>query len=118
MNPTMRNPIPASEDPNGGKVIRSAAPDLSERARDQQISLAAEAASMGFWFRDFDQEEFWACDQWRALLGFTSSETLSIDRFLQRLHPDDRESTLQALENAYQGDGTYHTEHRVVLPDG
>jgi signal transduction histidine kinase len=43
---------------------------------------------------------------------------LNLDKFLQRLHPNDRETTLQALENAYQGDGSYHTEHRVLLPDG
>ena len=88
------------------------------RARDQQISLAAEAANIGFWSRDFEREDFWASDKWRALFGFTSSETLNLDKFLQRLHPNDRETTLQALENAYQGDGSYQTEHRVLLPDG
>ena len=88
------------------------------RARDQQISLAAEAANIGFWSRDFEQDDFWASNKWRALFGFTSSETLNLDKFLQRLHPNDRETTLQALENAYQGDGSYQTEHRVLLPDG
>src|SRR5271154_5448579 len=88
------------------------------RARDQQISLAAEAANIGFWSRDFEREDFWASDKWRALFGFTSSENLNLDKFLQRLHPDDREPTLEALANAYQGDGSYQTEHRVLLPDG
>ena len=88
------------------------------RARDRQISLAADAANIGFWSRDFEREEFWASDKWRALFGFTSSETLNLDKFLQRLHPNDRETTLQALENAYHGDGSYQTEHRVLLPDG
>jgi two-component system, LuxR family, sensor kinase FixL len=88
------------------------------RAKDQQITLAAEAANMGFWFRDFAREDFWACNQWRSLFGFTSSEALYMDNFLQRLHPNDRETTLQALESAYQGDGSYQTEHRVVLPGG
>jgi two-component system, LuxR family, sensor kinase FixL len=88
------------------------------RTRDQQISLAAEAAKMGFWFRDFGREDFWASEQWRALFGFTSSETLQMDNFFQRLHPSDREPTRQALEDAYRGDGSYQSEHRVVLPDG
>jgi PAS domain S-box-containing protein len=88
------------------------------RARDQQISMAAETANIGFWSRDFEREDFWASDKWRALFGFTSSEPLHLDKFLQRLHPNDRETTLQALANAYQGDGSYETEHRVVLPDG
>jgi two-component system sensor kinase FixL len=88
------------------------------QAKDQQITLAAEAANMGFWSRDFAREDFWASAQWRTLFGFTSSEALYMDNFLQRLHPNDRETTLQALERAYQGDGSYQTEHRVVLPDG
>jgi two-component system, LuxR family, sensor kinase FixL len=88
------------------------------RTRDQQISLAAEAANMGFWFRDFGREDFWACDQWRALFGFASSETLLMDNFFERLHPNDREPTRQALEEACRGDGNYQSEHRVLLPDG
>jgi two-component system sensor kinase FixL len=88
------------------------------QAKDQQITLAAEAANMGFWSRDFAREDFWASTQWRTLFGFTSSEALYMDTFLQRLHPNDRETTLQALQRAYQGDGSYQTEHRVVLPDG
>jgi two-component system, LuxR family, sensor kinase FixL len=92
--------------------------DHSLRERDQQISLAAEAANMGFWFRDFDREDFWASDRWRALFGFTSTEPLYVEEFLGRLHPDDREPTREALERAYLGDGSYQTEHRVLLPDG
>jgi two-component system, LuxR family, sensor kinase FixL len=99
-------------------ALRSAKPDRAVRALDQHLALAAEAAKMGFWSRDFDREEFWASDQWRALFGFTSSETLHIEKFFQRLHPNDREATRQALENAYHGDGSYQTEHSVLLPDG
>jgi PAS domain S-box-containing protein len=100
-------------------------PDLSAAKRDrsapifeQHISVAAEAANMGFWFRDFDRDDFWASEEWRALFGFTSSETLHIEKFFQRLHPNDRETTRQALEAAFQGDGSYQTEHSVLLPDG
>jgi two-component system sensor kinase FixL len=88
------------------------------QAKDQQITLAAEAAKMGFWSRDFAREDFWASTQWRILFGFKDSEALYMDNFLQRLHPNDRQTTLQALQNAFQGDGSYQTEHRVVMPDG
>jgi two-component system sensor kinase FixL len=101
-----------------GEVLRAAQLGRDLRARDQQISLAADAANLGFWFRDFAREDFGATEQWRTLFGFTSSETLYMDKFLQRLHPGDRESTRQALENVCQGDGNYQAEHRVILPDG
>jgi two-component system, LuxR family, sensor kinase FixL len=95
-----------------------AQPDRSVQVINQYMTLAAEAANIGFWCRDYDREEFWASDRWRALFGFTSSESLHIEKFFQCLHPNDRESTRQALEDAYQGDGTYQTEHSVLLPDG
>jgi two-component system sensor kinase FixL len=97
---------------------RVASLDRSARTSDQHIALAAQAANMGFWIRDYDREDFWASDQWRALFGFTSSETLHLEKFFQRLHPNDREPTRQALENAFKGDGSYQTEHSVLLPDG
>jgi PAS domain S-box-containing protein len=105
-------------DARSDNALRATKMDRDLRARDLQISLAAEAANMGFWFRDFERDDFWACEQWRALFGFSSSEDLNIDKFFGRLHPNDREETRQALEKAYQGDGRYQTEHRVILPDG
>src|SRR5277367_236992 len=108
-----RQPVPPSNRRSGAfpgnddfrdpdDALRTVKLDRALRARDRQISLAAEAANIGFWSRDFEREDFWASDKWRALLGFTSTETLYLEKFFQRLHPNDRESTRQALENAYQ----------------
>jgi two-component system sensor kinase FixL len=118
-NDRRKEEFPRNEDLRyPGDALRATKPDRSLLALDQQLSLAAEAANMGFWIRDFDREEFWASDQWRALFGFKSSEPLTVEKFFERLHPNDRETTRQALENAYQGDGSYQTEHSVLLPDG
>jgi PAS domain S-box-containing protein len=108
-NANLRNSVDAS---STAKLRRS------ERILGQHISVAAEAANMGFWFRDFGRDDFWASERWRTLFGFTSSETLHLEKFFQRLHPNDRETTRLALEAAYKGDGRYQTEHSVVLPDG
>jgi two-component system sensor kinase FixL len=102
----------------GGEALRAARLAGDLRARDQQMTFAAEAASLGFWFREFAGDEFWGSDQWRVLFGFTRSEQVGLDTFLQRLHPDDREITRQTLNNAYQGDGRYDIEYRVLLPNG
>jgi len=118
-NNRRKREVPRNEDLRGpDDALRATTLNGSEPALDQHISVAAEAANMGFWFKDYDREEFWASDQWRALFGFTSSETLHIEKFFQRLHPNDRETTRRALEAAYHGDGSYQTEHSVLLPDG
>ncbi len=88
------------------------------QASEQQMSLAAQAARLGFWILQYPRYEVWATEQMRALFGFTKSERLQLEDFIQRMHPDDRETTQQTLMQAAQGDGKYHMEHRVLLPNG
>jgi two-component system, LuxR family, sensor kinase FixL len=88
------------------------------RESESRMILAAEAANLGIWVRDLTRKEIWATDNWRALFGFSKAEPLSLDDFLHRLHPDERETVLQELARAIEGDGRYQMEHRLVLPDG
>ncbi len=99
-------------------ALRAAQLTRELRASEQRMTLAAEAANLGVWFREFARNEIWASDQWRAMFGFAKSERLELDRVLQRLHPDDREVVRQAMAKATAGDGDYETEYRVLLPDG
>ena len=39
-------------------------------------------------------------------------------RFLQRLHPEDRDAVSEALTKARKAGGSYEKEYRIVLPDG
>ena len=87
-------------------------------ASEQRIALAAGAANLGFWSRDFKRDEIWVTEQWRSMFGFTKSEPLQIDDFLHRLHPDDREIMRPSLVKWAQGDGSFHIEYRVQMPDG
>jgi len=102
----------------GGDTLRAAQLARDLRASEQQTALAAEAANLGFWFWELAQNQIWASQQWRALFGFSKSERLHLEDFLQRLHPDDREITRQTLAKASQGDGRHEMEYRVLLPDG
>jgi PAS domain S-box-containing protein len=73
---------------------------LAERAlreSEQRMSLAADAANLGIWIRDL----------W-----------LDMHRFLQRLHPEDRDAVSKVLTNARETGVSYEKEHRIVLPDG
>jgi PAS domain S-box-containing protein len=88
------------------------------RESEQQMTLATEATNLGVWVRDLAQNEIWASHQWRALFGFAPAERLDLEKFFQRLHPDDREAIRQTLAGANIGDGNYETDYRVVLPDG
>ena len=102
----------------GGEALRARQLALALQASEQQISHAAQAARLGFWILRYARNEVWATDQMRTLFGFTKSERLRLEDFIQRLHPDDRDVAQRMLAQAAQGDGKYRVEHRVVLPDG
>ena len=81
-------------------VLRAAQLGRELRESEQQMALATEAANLGVWVRDLTRNKIWASDKWRALFGFAPTERLDLDKFLQRLHPDDREIFVQAVAKA------------------
>jgi two-component system, LuxR family, sensor kinase FixL len=102
----------------GGEALRAMQLGRDLRASEERMTLAAEAANLGVWIREFASNEVWATDQWRTLFGFAKTEHLHHDTFLQRLHPQDRNITESAMAKATQGDGRYLSEYRILLPDG
>ena len=86
-----------------------------------------EALGSGAWKLQYNADgEMTACkwsDTMRRMLGFTSTEDFP-DRFsswMDRLHPEDKERTMQAYRNAvedYEGKTIYDTEYRVQAKDG
>jgi PAS domain S-box-containing protein len=82
------------------------------------MELAASAAELGMWMWDIVRNEIWITDKGRALFGFAPSEKLDFVRFRSRVHPDDRESVLRAVENSLRTGAEYRCEYRVLLPDG
>jgi PAS domain-containing protein len=74
--------------------------ERSLRESEQRMSLAADAANLGIWIRDFVGDEIWATEKWRELFGFEKSDRLDMQCFLQRLHPADREPVRQLLASA------------------
>jgi two-component system, LuxR family, sensor kinase FixL len=84
----------------------------------QRMALATQAAKLGIWVRDLVRNEVWATEEWRALLGFTKSERIDLNGFLEKLHPEDREAASQNLAKALEAEGGYEMEYRVLLPGG
>ena len=87
-------------------------------ASDKRLNLAADSADLGLWEWDIVRNEIWITDRGRSLFGFGGSEKLDFDRFRSRLHPEDRESVLNEVENSLRTGAEYRSEYRVVLPNG
>ena len=94
------------------------ASEAALRESEQHMGLAANAAELAMWMWDIPRDEVWTTDKGRALFGFAQSEKISLDRFLDALHPEDRDTVRQAVVSAVNGAGEYESEYRVVLPGG
>ena len=96
--------------------------DMAQRAQlareleasDKRLNLAADSADLGLWEWDIARNQIWITDKGRALFGFGASEKLDFDRFRSRLHPEDRESVLKAVENSLRTGAEYRSEYRVL----
>ena len=90
-------------------------PDVSRL----RFELAIDAAGIGSFDWDLVTGRLSWDDQLLAIFGYRADgfdET--IEAFAERLHPDDRDRTLQALQDAIDTVGAYDAEFRVVLPSG
>src|SRR5216110_1589386 len=89
------------------------------RESETRINLAANAANLGLWFWNIQNDELWVTEQWRRLFGFAESEPVSFDRVLQVVHPEDRERTKQLVQQMFESSGgDYENEYRITRPDG
>ena len=107
----------------GGLLAQRARRRMAEAGlheSQKRMNQALEAGNLGIWIWDLTRNDIWANDSWRTLFGFDPSERPDIDRVLQRLHPDDRQTLQQDQVMALAGSngGTYQTEYRLMGPDG
>jgi PAS domain S-box-containing protein len=92
--------------------------EVSLRESEERMGLAAEAANLGMWVWDIAHDEVWATEKCRSLFGFEPGERLDFQRFMDRLHPEDREAARQTVQRALQTRRAFDTEYRLLLADG
>jgi len=93
---------------------------MAEELRDvsETMNLAAGTAQLALWRWDIPRDSVWVSPLGRRFFGLNETESFSFQRLLDTLHPEDREPTRRKVEAALQGDGTFHAEYRILLPDG
>jgi PAS domain S-box-containing protein len=92
--------------------------DALEQAAER-LRTAFESARMGTWSWDADTDFVEWDEQMEACYGLVPGEFEgTLAAFVDRLHPDDRESVLASIEEARAAGDDFEFEHRVVWPDG
>jgi C4-dicarboxylate-specific signal transduction histidine kinase/ABC-type uncharacterized transport system substrate-binding protein len=89
----------------------------SLRDTEERMNLAAEAADLGMWVWDIPHGDIWATEKCRVLFGFEPSERLDFQRFIDRVHPEDRKPTREAALRFLLTRREFDTEYRLLLPD-
>ncbi len=86
----------------------------------ERLKLVIEAARIGTFDFDLVTGALVWSEQCKKLFGLPVDIDVTYERFLETLHPADREATDAAVRRSLdpQGDGTYHAEYRVVHADG
>ncbi len=88
------------------------------RESEQNMSLAASAAELALWTWDIPRNKIWTSGKGHVLINFANSDKLNLERFLDALHPEDRERVRQSVAMAVKGNGEYESEFRVTQQDG
>ena len=101
-------------------INRSRRHRAEEELRDSEhrMSLAVSATGLGVWVWDIVRDEIWMTEEGRALFDFRRSDRIDLERFLQAVHPVDRESVRESTARLVSDGGEYEREYRIMRPDG
>lgn len=103
---------------------RSVIRTLMRREREletlsQRLKVAVETSKIGIWEYEPGNDHMIWDQRMRSLYGCSDNPgSIALDNWLQLLHPEDRDHTLQTFETAMRDRTQYTADFRIVLPDG
>ncbi len=105
------------------QIARATAELRSQTARmaetQDSLTRAQHIARMGNWDWRIKEDTLYWSDEIYHLFGITPEQFgASYEGFVERIHPDDRQTVSDAVRAALEQDAPYDITHRIVLPDG
>ena len=82
---------------------------------EERLSLAASAANLALWVWDIARNEIWVTESGRKFFGWSPSDSVSFENFVEAAHPDDRASFRRAVRRALAGKGDFQIEYRLEM---
>lgn len=92
--------------------------ELALQDAQKQLRFILEANRMGTWEWNIATNEITCSTSCEYLFDITPGTGGQLDIFLERIHPQDRDSMLKALKTAQQSHQSYQDEYRVIWQDG
>jgi len=111
---TRNDPERQTDRPADPDVVRAA----FQEARDT-ISAIEEIAQLGRWDWDLATQRWTGSSRIYTIFGLDpEKDTLSLENFLESVHPDDRELASTTIQNALEKLHPISEKYRIILPDG
>ena len=108
--------------------VRSSQDELENRVKERTRALAESetrlryvmnATGEGLWDWNLHNNKVVHNTQWKKMLGLDAGQpSNTLDTFVECLHPEDRDSVLEAIRAGLDGKRPYVHEHRMVKSDG
>jgi PAS domain S-box-containing protein len=88
------------------------------RLSEERFRIAVDAARLGLWHRELPRNTLVWDDQCKQHFGLPRDAEVTVEKFYELVHPEDREQIREAVERAIAEHTPFDTEYRVVAPDG
>lgn len=89
------------------------------RTSEERLRLAVTGGNIGIWQWDVGPNRLVWSDQLKAVFGWpTEAEDLTLQTFMDAIHPEDRLRIDAALQRSLAQRANYDVEYRIVWPDG
>lgn len=98
------------------RALRTAAERL--RRQEEQVRIAIEATGLYLWVWDLRTNDMEVAEELRRALGMHPAERMTIERYLEFVHPEDRERVRRELDRFMERGGRTQVEYRLQLPNG
>jgi two-component system, cell cycle sensor histidine kinase and response regulator CckA len=89
------------------------------QASQSNLQLATETSGVGTWYWDLGTDEVACSPQALKLFGFSEpTKSYKMKQFFAAVHPDDQDRLQSVIAKAFREGGQYHSDYRVIRPDG
>jgi PAS domain S-box-containing protein len=89
------------------------------RCSEERYALAQKTGNIGSWDWDIISNNLHWSEQIEPMFGFTQGQFgATYDAFLECVHPEDRQSVIDSVNESVDEDKEYNIEHRIIWPDG
>nr|MDQ3395606.1 PAS domain-containing protein [Bacteroidota bacterium] len=102
---------------NNYSLLKSAQEALKEK--EAHLIEAQAVANLGSWEYDIENNKIYWTDELKRIYGYQPNDkTFNYEKYLDLLHPDDRELIKQKVDKIFQDHKPYSLEHKIIKKNG